>query len=68
MTVKYTVKQAHAILVEEGITSWTEEMVRRWIRKGKLKATKGRIEGTYAAAYLINEVDLLEFIKNKKES
>jgi len=57
-----TVGQAFKILKEEGLTT-NINIVRRWIRAGKLKAEpyESRIEG-----YRIKEEDLQDFIISKK--
>lgn len=57
-----TVEQAYEVLKEEGLTT-SLEIVRRWIRQGKLKATQweSRYEG-----YRISREDLQKFILEKK--
>lgn len=56
------VEQATKLLSEEGITS-SEQIVRRWIRQGKIKATlQNKKEG-----YQIDEKALREFIKLQKK-
>ena len=56
------VKEAFAILKAEGLTS-SIQVVRRWIREGKIKATmKG---GYHKGGYDIKEEDLEEFMAVK---
>lgn len=62
MKERLNVKEATYILSEEGITD-SEQIVRRWIREGKLKAarTENRKKG-----YCIFADDLTEFILKRK--
>lgn len=56
------VKEAFEILKAEGLTS-SIQVVRRWIREGKIKATmKG---GYHKGGYDIKEKDLEDFILSK---
>lgn len=56
-------KDALAVLKEEGIATHIET-VRRWVRKGDIKAT---INGKYRqGGYEVDEKDLQEFILKKK--
>lgn len=56
------VKEATQILSKEGITQ-SEQIVRRWIREGKLKATQMENRKT---GYCIFADDLTEFISKRK--